>query len=155
MKTKANSNDLLIESANGSSAHPGQAKKWVYFFSAKESEGRAGQKALLGGKGANLAEMCNIGIPVPPGFTISTEACMEYNRIGLLRRLCCRIDRRRFALRRRSRGVGWTILVSAGTRRCLLLHGFRRGLETLEIVFPLAHALPVPIRPAQLSPEKR
>jgi pyruvate,orthophosphate dikinase len=47
-------------------------KKWVYLF----EEGRADQRRLLGGKGANLAEMTNIGLPVPPGFTISTEACI-------------------------------------------------------------------------------
>ncbi len=50
------------------------AKKWVYLF----EEGRADQRNLLGGKGANLAEMTNIGLPVPPGFTISTEACIAF-----------------------------------------------------------------------------
>jgi pyruvate,orthophosphate dikinase len=49
--------------------------KWVYGFGNGAAEGRAGMKELLGGKGANLAEMCNIGLPVPPGFTITTEAC--------------------------------------------------------------------------------
>jgi pyruvate,orthophosphate dikinase len=53
-------------------------KKYVYFFAANQSEGKADMKNLLGGKGANLAEMCNLGIPVPPGFTISTEVCTEY-----------------------------------------------------------------------------
>lgn len=53
-------------------------KKHVYFFAANQSEGNAGMKNLLGGKGANLAEMCNIGVPVPPGFTISTDVCTEY-----------------------------------------------------------------------------
>jgi len=52
--------------------------KYVYFFAANQSEGNAGMKNLIGGKGANLAEMCNIGVPVPPGFTISTEVCTEY-----------------------------------------------------------------------------
>ncbi|MGH2755964.1 MAG: pyruvate, phosphate dikinase, partial [Actinomycetota bacterium] len=50
--------------------------KWVYDF----SEGDASQKYLLGGKGANLAEMTNIGLPVPPGFTITTEACNAYRQ---------------------------------------------------------------------------
>ncbi|MFZ3371817.1 MAG: pyruvate, phosphate dikinase [Desulfitobacteriaceae bacterium] len=50
------------------------AKKYVYLF----REGKASMKDLLGGKGANLAEMTNIGLPVPPGFTITTEACNEY-----------------------------------------------------------------------------
>jgi pyruvate,orthophosphate dikinase len=53
-------------------------KQWVYAF----EEGNKDQKFLLGGKGANLAEMTNIGLPVPPGFTISTEACNEYMRLG-------------------------------------------------------------------------
>src|SRR5262249_55051301 len=53
-------------------------KKYVYFFGGK-AEGRADMKELLGGKGANLAEMTNIGLPVPPGFTISTEVCDHYN----------------------------------------------------------------------------
>ena len=54
------------------------AHKYVYFFSAKKTEGGAGDKKLLGGKGANLAEMTTLGIPVPPGFTISTEVCTYY-----------------------------------------------------------------------------
>jgi len=53
-------------------------KKYVYFFAANKSDGKAEMKSLLGGKGANLAEMCNIGIPVPPGFTITTEVCTEF-----------------------------------------------------------------------------
>ncbi len=53
-------------------------KKYVYSFSAKKTDGSAKMKELLGGKGANLAEMSNIGLPVPPGFTISTTACIEY-----------------------------------------------------------------------------
>ena len=54
------------------------AKKYVYFFGDGKAEGSARMKSLLGSKGANLAEMVNIGIPVPPGFTISTEACIHY-----------------------------------------------------------------------------
>jgi pyruvate, orthophosphate dikinase len=54
------------------------AKKWVYFFGNKKAEGRAEQKNLLGGKGANLHEMTRLGIPVPAGFTITTEACIYY-----------------------------------------------------------------------------
>ena len=53
-------------------------KKYVYFFSKGKSEGNASMKDILGGKGANLAEMARIGIPVPPGFTISTEVCRYY-----------------------------------------------------------------------------
>lgn len=58
------------------------AKKYVYFFGAGEAEGSAEMKALLGGKGANLAEMNNLNIPVPAGFTISTEVCTYFDRSG-------------------------------------------------------------------------
>ncbi len=53
-------------------------KKYVYYFGGKKAEGKAEMKALLGGKGANLAEMVNIGLPVPAGFTITTEVCTTY-----------------------------------------------------------------------------
>lgn len=56
--------------------------KRVYTFGNKEAEGKADMKNLLGGKGANLAEMNRIGVPVPPGFTITTDACTEYNQMG-------------------------------------------------------------------------
>ena len=52
--------------------------QWVYSFGAGHNEGRADMRNLLGGKGANLAEMANIGLPVPPGFTITTEVCTAY-----------------------------------------------------------------------------
>ena len=53
-------------------------KQWVYGFGGGESAGDASMKALLGGKGANLAEMAKLGLPVPPGFTITTEVCTEF-----------------------------------------------------------------------------
>lgn len=56
--------------------------KRVYTFGDKKAEGNASMKNLLGGKGANLAEMNLIGVPVPPGFTITTEVCTEYNQYG-------------------------------------------------------------------------
>ena len=56
--------------------------KYVYTFGAGKAEGKANMKELLGGKGANLAEMNLIGVPVPPGFTITTEACTLYNEKG-------------------------------------------------------------------------
>ncbi len=56
--------------------------KLVYFFAKGSAEGNAGMKDVLGGKGANLAEMTNLGIPVPPGFTISTRACVLYFESG-------------------------------------------------------------------------
>ena len=58
------------------------AEKRVYTFGNKKAEGKADMKNLLGGKGANLAEMNLIGVPVPPGFTITTEVCTEYNKLG-------------------------------------------------------------------------
>lgn len=54
------------------------SKRWVYFFGRSGADGTREQKPLLGGKGANLAEMTRIGVPVPPGFTITTEACRDY-----------------------------------------------------------------------------
>ena len=54
------------------------ANKWVYLF----SEGNANMRELLGGKGANLAEMTSMGLPVPQGFTITTEACTQYYEDG-------------------------------------------------------------------------
>ena len=52
--------------------------KWVYSFGNGSAEGEAAMKNLLGGKGANLAEMSSQGLPVPPGFTIPTEVCTYY-----------------------------------------------------------------------------
>ncbi|MDD4223868.1 MAG: pyruvate, phosphate dikinase [Candidatus Cloacimonetes bacterium] len=57
-------------------------KKRVYLFGNGSAEGKAEMKNLLGGKGANLAEMNRIGVPVPPGFTITTDACIEFTRLG-------------------------------------------------------------------------
>src|SRR5262245_59408058 len=56
--------------------------KWVYSFGDGRAEGRADMRNLLGGKGANLAEMSNLGLPVPPGFTITTELCTWYYANG-------------------------------------------------------------------------
>ena len=55
-----------------------KAAKYVYVFGNKKADGDGSMKALLGGKGANLAEMTRIGLPVPPGFTITTEVCTYY-----------------------------------------------------------------------------
>src|SRR6266545_5216199 len=56
--------------------------KYVYFFGGGKADGDGKMKDVLGGKGAGLAEMSNAGLPVPPGFTIQTEACREYMRKG-------------------------------------------------------------------------
>jgi pyruvate,orthophosphate dikinase len=71
-------NSLLITKSD----FPMSDVKRVYTFGNKEAEGRADMRNLLGGKGANLAEMNLIGVPVPPGFTITTEVCTEYNQQG-------------------------------------------------------------------------
>ncbi|MCK5456306.1 MAG: hypothetical protein KAI45_04200, partial [Melioribacteraceae bacterium] len=59
-----------------------ESSKHVYFFGGKKTDGKAEMKNLLGGKGANLAEMSLIGVPVPAGFTITTEVCTIYNKEG-------------------------------------------------------------------------
>ena len=74
--------------ANGARTRPvpkrakKRAPKWVYGFGAGKAEGRTDMKGLLGGKGANLAEMASIGLPVPPGFTVTTEVCTHYDEGG-------------------------------------------------------------------------
>ncbi|HEY0010159.1 MAG TPA: pyruvate, phosphate dikinase, partial [Tepidisphaeraceae bacterium] len=68
--------------ASAPRASIGKAVKRVYFFGPGKAEGKADMKDLLGGKGANLADMTTAGLPVPPGFTITTETCGEYNRAG-------------------------------------------------------------------------
>ncbi len=59
-----------------------KAQRWVYAFGGGKAEGKAGMRDLLGGKGAGLAEMANLGLPVPPGFTITTEVCTYYYTNG-------------------------------------------------------------------------
>src|SRR5690349_13794075 len=59
-------------------AKTSKAPKYVYLFGNKKADGDGSMKPLLGGKGANLAEMTRIGLPVPPGFTITTEVCTYY-----------------------------------------------------------------------------
>ncbi len=71
----------LVETASEqTTATKAQAVKYVYFFGGGKAEGNGKMKDVLGGKGAGLAEMTNAGLPVPPGFTIQTEACREYMR---------------------------------------------------------------------------
>jgi len=57
--------------------------KYVYFFGGGKSEGKSSMKELLGGKGANLAEMSSLGLPVPPGFTLTTECCDQFYKQGM------------------------------------------------------------------------
>ena len=64
------------------SAKLNASAKRVYLFGAGRADGTADMKDLLGGKGANLAEMASLGLPVPPGFTITTEVCTAYTANG-------------------------------------------------------------------------
>ena len=57
-------------------------RRQIYYFGQTRTDGKGSQKEFLGGKGANLAEMTSIGLPVPPGFTITTEVCDQYYRAG-------------------------------------------------------------------------
>jgi hypothetical protein len=70
-RTKSKTQKAVKKSA------PAKGGKFVYFFG-RRTDGNGTMKPLLGGKGANLAEMCRIGLPVPPGFTITTEVCTYY-----------------------------------------------------------------------------
>ena len=74
------------------------AKKYCYLF----TEGNAKMREVLGGKGANLAEMTNIGLPVPQGFTISTEACTQYYEDGR------QINPEKYFITRRATSLGRT-----------------------------------------------
>ncbi len=69
-------------SSDSSSSSNGHPPKMIYYFGRTKTEGNGKQKQLLGGKGANLAEMTSIGLPVPPGFTITTEVCDLYYKSG-------------------------------------------------------------------------
>src|SRR2546421_2915186 len=68
----------MTETATRTERPHGAAKRYIYAWGGGHAEGNAGMKDLLGGKGAGLAEMTNAGLPVPPGFTITTEACNDY-----------------------------------------------------------------------------
>src|SRR5262245_49657849 len=78
---------FLAPVQRASMSKPGQtvasmSSKRVYLFGSGKADGAAGMKDLLGGKGANLAEMASLGLPVPPGFTITTEVCDAYYSNG-------------------------------------------------------------------------
>src|SRR5262245_25138890 len=68
----------MAKKAAAKSKGSSKGKKFVYFFGEGRADGNRHMKDLLGGKGSGLAEMTNAGLPVPPGFTISTEACTVY-----------------------------------------------------------------------------
>ena len=76
---KEKNKSITVKSVKrSSSSKTAGTKKYVYFFGKGQADGQADMKNLLGGKGANLAEMTNLGVPVPPGFTITTEVCTYY-----------------------------------------------------------------------------
>jgi pyruvate,orthophosphate dikinase len=77
-RSRSKSRSTKSSRAARAPAAAGRRGKMIYFFAAKGTEGRGDMKDLLGGKGANLAAMCSIGLPVPPGFTITTEVCNQY-----------------------------------------------------------------------------
>src|SRR6266498_4809421 len=84
-KPKTKSKTRTIKKAPGAAAASNakaRGVKRVYFFGNGKAEGGADMKDLLGGKGANLADMTKVPLPVPPGFTITTETCGEYNDAG-------------------------------------------------------------------------
>ncbi len=81
--TRTAATDTIIPASGTQIPNTGEggntmSDRWVYFFGNGEADGSQDDRDLLGGKGANLAEMTRIGIPVPPGFTISTDACRHY-----------------------------------------------------------------------------
>jgi len=77
-KAKAKAQTTKKATAKTKTAAVKKPKKMVYFFGGNKADGNAKMKELLGGKGANLAEMASLGVPVPPGFTITTEVCTYY-----------------------------------------------------------------------------
>ena len=88
------------------------ANKWVYTF----KEGNMSMRNLLGGKGANLAEMTEIGLPVPQGFTITTEACTQYYEDG--RKINDEI------MAQAMEGVGWKRKTARSSAICRTLSSF-------------------------------
>ena len=99
-----------------------KGKRRAHFFGAGRADGNASQKNLLGGKGANLAEMTRLGVPVPAGFTISTDVCTEFYALG--RKLPSGLDAEvRTSLRKIERAMGGTF----GSRKQPLLVSVRSG----------------------------
>jgi pyruvate,orthophosphate dikinase len=77
-KAKRKSARAAAKAGRSAAVKPSRKGKWVYTFGDGKAEGRSKMRDLLGGKGANLAEMANLGLPVPPGFTITTELCTHF-----------------------------------------------------------------------------
>ena len=103
-------------------------KKWVYKF----NEGNAQMRELLGGKGANLAEMTNLGLPIPMGFTITTEACTDYYKSGrkIFRSAALAGKRKREEIRRQQRpAAGFRPQRRTGLHAWHDGHDFKSGHE--------------------------
>ena len=97
------------------------SKKYVYSFGGGTADGDGKMKDILGGKGANLAEMCNAGVPVPPGFTISTEVCNIYfnNNARFRRKSTTQIRKRSPKLEKRTRQEAGRTEEPAAAQRAL------------------------------------
>ena len=81
-REKSGSAEAAARAAPSKTAAKEKKRKWVYAFGGGKAQGRAGMHNLLGGKGAGLAEMAHLGLPVPPGFTITTEVCTYFHENG-------------------------------------------------------------------------
>jgi hypothetical protein len=81
-REKSQSAEAAARAAPSKTAAKGKKRKWVYAFGGGKAAGRANMRNLLGGKGAGLAEMAHLGLPVPPGFTITTEVCTYFYENG-------------------------------------------------------------------------
>ena len=81
-REKSRSVEAAARAAPSKTTAKGKKRKWIYAFGGGKAQGRAGMRNLLGGKGAGLAEMAHLGLPVPPGFTITTEVCTYFHENG-------------------------------------------------------------------------
>ena len=81
-REKSRSAEAAASAAPSKTAAKEKKRKWVYAFGGGKAQGRTGMRNLLGGKGAGLAEMAHLGLPVPPGFTITTEVCTYFHENG-------------------------------------------------------------------------
>ena len=115
------------------------ARKFVYFFGAGRAEGRAHQRELLGGKGAGLAEMTNIGLPVPAGFTITADCCDLYYRhdrrwpTGLEKQVRANLARLEQVCRRRFGDAGDPLLVSVRSGAARSMPGMMETILNLGL----------------------
>jgi pyruvate,orthophosphate dikinase len=122
------------------------ADRYVYFFGAGETEGSKEMKELLGGKGAGLAEMARIGVPVPPGFTITTEVCRLYLRAGtypdgLREQVAAALERLERATGKRFGGSSSPLLVSVRSGAAFSMPGMMDTILNLGLNDRTAAAL--------------